>query len=203
MSGHAINPAQFGFLDPKRTVFFLCDMQERFCLTVRFFEEVVTVANKLLRASKLLDIPLVVTEQYPRGLGPTYKTVEIAHAKHVITKTKFSMIVPEMEEVLKTLCDGAVESIVLFGIEAHICVEQTAIDLLARSFKVHVVADATTSRSQDDRMLAFQRLRQMGCFVATAENIIFKLLGDKEHPKFNEVRSLVRDISPSTKLAEL
>lgn len=95
-------------------------------------------------------------------------------------------------------------------------------DLISKGIKVHVVADATTSRTQEDRMLAFdvlhfswnekelnlinivvgyfQRLRQIGCFVTTSENVIYKLLGDKDHPKFNDVRPIIKDTTLETGL---
>lgn len=127
-------------------------------------------------STKILEIPLVVTEQYPQGLGKTVGEIDIQHAVCTAAKTKFSMIVPETEDVLKTICNGQLKCAVLFGVEvltilkfvvlsslfnclylqAHVCVEQTAMDLSSRGIKVHIVADATTSRSQEDRLLAFE-----------------------------------------------
>ncbi|CAG7732692.1 unnamed protein product [Allacma fusca] len=149
-----------------------------------------------------MGIPLVVSEQYPRGLGPTVSEIDTKKATAIIPKTRFSMVVPEVERLLQKLCDGVLESIVLFGIETHICVEQTAIELIAKNLKVHIIADATTSRNPADRMFAFQRLRQIGCFVTTSETIIFKILGDKDHPKFGEIRHLVKEPSPNTGLVD-
>lgn len=83
------------------------------------------------------------------------------------------------------------------------CIEQTAIDLRAQDFDVHVVADCSLSRNHDDRRLAFERLRQIGCFVTTSENVIFKLLRSKDNPAFNEVRKLVTQPSADTGLAKL
>lgn len=105
--------------------------------------------------------------------------------------------------------------------KAHVCVEQTAMDLISSGITVHIVADATTSRTQEDRLLAFevgsyndylqrcilniwlillQRLKQIGCFIATSESVIYKLIGDKNHPKFNEIRPLIKDTSVETGL---
>ncbi|RXG70947.1 Isochorismatase domain-containing protein 1 [Armadillidium vulgare] len=83
---------------------------------------------------------------------------------------------------------------------AHVCVEQTAIDLVSRGFTVHVVADCCSSRSQEDRFLAFQRLKQIGCYITTSETVLFKLLKGKDHPKFKEVAALVKTTSQPTEL---
>lgn len=157
-----------------------------------------------LQAGKILDIPLIVTEHYPEKLGRIVKEVDISHAKAVFSKTLFSMITPEVQsKILELSQQKPIESVVLFGLEAHICLEQSALDLLAQGYNVHVVANCSVSRSQEDRVLGFQRLRQIGCFITTSENVIFKLLRDKNHPKFNEVRKLVNEVAADTELAKL
>lgn len=109
------------------------------------------------------------------------------------------MCVNEVEKHLQAL--PQIESIVLFGLEAHICVEQTTLDLLeSEKYAVHIVADCTLSRSQEDRLLAFERMKNAGAIITTSENVIFKLMKDKNHPKFNEVRKLVTDPSSPTGL---
>jgi len=189
---------KFGFLPVKRTVFLMCDIQEAFRSVALFFDQIVHSANTLLQASKTLHIPLVVTEQYPKGLGKTVAELDIGHAKKVFSKTKFSMITPDVWQELDTLCEGNVQCVILFGLETHICVEQTASELCALGVQVHVVADACTSRTQEDRLLAFQRLQQIGCFITTTESVLFKLLGDKEHPNFKDIKNLVtKPISPT------
>lgn len=114
------------------------------------------------------------------------------------------MAIPEVKSKINEIySNNKLESIVLFGIEAHICVEQTAIDLINEGYQVHVVADCSMSRSLEDRTLALTRLKQIGCFVTTSENVIFKLMQDKDHPKFNDVRKLVGETSIDTGLAKL
>ncbi|CAM1293047.1 ISOC1 (predicted) [Pycnogonum litorale] len=184
----------------EKTIFFLCDMQEKFSGVIKHFPAIVENSKKLIECGKILSIPLFVTEQYPEKLGPTVKELDIKHASCVCPKTLFSMMTQELKErTVKALdCDKC--SVVLFGIETHVCVEQTALDLIEKNVSVHVVADATSSRSQEDRTLAFQRLRDAGCFIETSESIIFKLLKDKNHPSFNEIRGLVKQSSRSTDL---
>ncbi|KAG1679071.1 Isochorismatase domain-containing protein 1 [Nymphon striatum] len=182
-------------IESDSTLCLLCDMQEKFRPAISFFPEILTTCNKLVKCLKILEIPLIATEQYPKGLGSTVEELDISHAVGIFPKTKFSMVIPEIEEHLQNI-----STVILFGLEAHVCVEQTAIELMLRGINVHVVADATSSRSQEDRLLSFQRLRQAGCCISTSESIIFKLLKDKNHPQFNEVRKLVSQASPNTGL---
>lgn len=151
----------------------------------------------------MLNVPLIATEHYPEKLGPIVKEIDIAHAKGVFSKTLFSMCIPEVQNKIKELFNGDLEAVVLFGLESHICLEQTAMDLVKDGLQVHIVADCSVSRSLEDRALAFERLKQMGCFVTTSENVIFKLMKDKNHPDFNQVRKLVTHPSEDTGLAKL
>ncbi|XP_064463832.1 isochorismatase domain-containing protein 1-like [Ornithodoros turicata] len=192
-----------GKMAVEETAFFMCDIQEKFRQAIRYFPEITDAAQKLLQLSKLLKIPLIVTEQYPSGLGNTVAELDINHAVGVHQKTKFSMVVPEVIRFLDGPIGKQIEVVVLFGIEAHICVEQTAMDLLGHGKIVHIVADATSSRSQDDRILAFERLRQIGCFVDTTESIIFKLVKDKGHPLFNDIRQMIKNVTHDTGLSKM
>lgn len=141
-----------------------------------------------------MNIPLIVTEQNPEKLGTTIKEFDVKHAIGPFGKTKFSMFIPEVSGYLKTL--NNVETVVLFGLESHICVEQTAMDLLSQDkYDVHIVADCVLSRTLDDRHLALKRLENLGCFITTSENVIFKLMKDKNHPNFNDIRKLVAEPS--------
>ncbi|GAB6019334.1 hypothetical protein CHUAL_000927 [Chamberlinius hualienensis] len=193
--------AGLGGLDPAKTVFLLCDMQEKFRPVILHFDKIAQAASKLIQVGNILGIPLIVTEQYPKGLGSTVPEIDISHARCVVPKTKFSMVVPEVEKAIDSIFTNcSLENVVLFGVESHVCIEQTAMDFFAKGITVHVVANATSSRTQEERLLAFQRMRQIGCFISTFENIVFKLVKDKDHPKFNDIRGLVKDSLPETGL---
>ncbi|XP_068621910.1 isochorismatase domain-containing protein 1-like isoform X2 [Battus philenor] len=185
----ARNILKLGALEAQKTAFLLCDIQETFRPHIKHFEEVVKVANKMVAAAKLFKIPVYVSEQYPKGLGHTTKDINITDAAMVYDKTKFSMYTPELQERLKKDIPS-LSSVVLFGIEAHVCIEQTVIDLLGEDINVHVLADGVSSRSLMDRGLALQRFQSIGCFVGTSENVLFKLLRDKNNPVFKEVSKL-------------
>ncbi|KAI0232978.1 Isochorismatase domain-containing protein 1 [Lamellibrachia satsuma] len=178
-------------------------MQEKFKPVIAYFKEILEVAKKLTTASKYLDIPLVVTEQYPKGLGSTMSELKVDHAAGLFHKTKFSMVIPEVEKLMSSLCNGNVRHIVLFGIEAHVCIQQTVIDLLERGYEVHVVVDATSSRNHVDRMFAFERFRQAGAIVTTCEAVLLQLVGDKEHPQFKWIQTLIMSKSPNSGLVPI
>ncbi|XP_038217665.1 isochorismatase domain-containing protein 1-like [Zerene cesonia] len=185
----ARNIIKLGALEAQKTAFLLCDIQETFRPHVKHFGEVVRVANKMMEASKHFKIPVYISEQYPKGLGHTTKDINVEDAALVYEKTKFSMYTPELQERLKKDVPD-LSSVVLFGIEAHVCIEQTVIDLLNENLAVHVLADGVSSRSLMDRQLALQRLQSIGCFVGTSENVLFKLLRDKSNPAFKAISKL-------------
>lgn len=143
-------------------------------------------SNFKVKAVKILEIPVIATEHYPEKLGKIVKEIDVSHVKKIFPKTLFSMMIPEVESALRDIKEA--DSVVLLGNEAHICLEQTAMDLVKLGYSVHVAADCTMSRSLEDRALALYRMRDMGCIISTSENIIFKLMRNKNHPAFNEVR---------------
>ncbi|KAM7357474.1 isochorismatase domain-containing protein 1 [Cochliomyia hominivorax] len=188
-------------LNPKKTLFLLCDIQEKFRPGMPLFDKFVKNANKLTIAGKELDIPLICTEHYPERLGKIVKDIDVSHAKAVVGKTRFSMIVPEVEAKIKEIFGDKPDDVVLYGLEAHICVEQTVIDLLEKNVRVSVVADCLCSRLKQDRDLALERYRAAGCNVTTSESVIFDLMRDKNHPKFDIVRKFVNAPSEDVELS--
>ncbi|ESO91545.1 hypothetical protein LOTGIDRAFT_121884 [Lottia gigantea] len=195
---------KLGNIKLEQSVFFLCDMQERFRPAIKSFTEITEVAKRLIEGSKILNIPLIVTEQarflYPKGLGNTVSELDVSHATKIIPKTKFSMVLPEVEDTLLTLCNGCTKHVVLFGIETHVCIQQTVIDLLAKDYEVHVIADACSSRSQMDRMFALERFRHMGATVTTSEAILLQLVGDKDHANFKAIQAIIKTSAPESGL---
>ncbi|XP_050358958.1 isochorismatase domain-containing protein 1-like isoform X1 [Nymphalis io] len=193
----ARNLLRLGALEAQKTAFLLCDIQETFKPHIKHFGEVVRVANKMIEAAKHFNIPVYVSEQYPKGLGHTTKDINIDGAALVYDKTTFSMYSQELKDRLKKDVPN-LGSVVLFGIEAHVCIEQTVIDLINEDINVHVLADGVSSRSLMDRTLALQRMQSIGCFITTAESVLFKLLKDKDHPAFKMVSKLNREPGADT-----
>ncbi|XP_073408235.1 isochorismatase domain-containing protein 2 [Dendrobates tinctorius] len=192
--------SRIGKLGQHSSVLFLCDMQEKFRHNISFFNQIVSVSARILQTAKILEIPVVVTEQYPRGLGLTVPELGTDGIKKY-TKTCFSMLTPEVEDELRSIPER--RSVILCGIETQACIMSTTLDLLENGFDVHVVADACSSRSQVDRFVALSRMKQSGAFLTTSEGVILQLLQDAAHPKFKEVQKIIKDPAPDSGILTL
>ncbi|KAK7488790.1 hypothetical protein BaRGS_00019925 [Batillaria attramentaria] len=186
-----------GKLVANNSCLFLCDMQEKFRPTIQYFPQIVSVARRMLQAARLLEMPVVVTEQYPKGLGHTVPELGVKD-EQVFPKTCFSMLLPEVESFLKE--QREVKSVVLCGIETQACVLQTALDLIERDYDVHVIADACSSRSMVDRMYALQRMQEAGAFLTTSESMMLLLCRDASHPKFRDIQKIIWEPAPDSGL---
>ncbi|KAJ3032388.1 Isochorismatase domain-containing protein 1 [Rhizophlyctis rosea] len=151
----------------------------------------------MIAASKILDVPLVVTEQNPKALGATVSELDISTASVLSQKKKFSMWVPEVEQFAK---DKGIKSVILFGIESHVCVTQTALDLLSQDYDVIILADGVSSANPQEIRISLQRLRAAGATVTTSDSILFQLLQDANHEKFKAISTLVKESMEQTKV---
>ncbi|PHS26648.1 MAG: hydrolase [Methylophaga sp.] len=153
-------------------------------------EALVLQATILAKAANTLDIPVMVTEQYSKGLGATVATLQphLSSASQ-IEKTCFSCA--SADDFMTTLRASHRRQVILTGMEAHICVLQTALALLAQGFQVFVVEDAVCSRSQQNQDNAMQRLRQAGVIITNAESVLFEWLADAKHPQFKALSQLI------------
>ncbi|KAK7802060.1 hypothetical protein U0070_023959 [Myodes glareolus] len=191
--------ASLGRILPESSILFLCDMQEKFRPSIAYFPQIVSVAARMLKAARLLDVPVLLTEQYPQGLGPTVPELG-AQGIRPVSKTCFSMV-PTLQKEL----DGRpqLRSVLLCGIETQVCILNTALDLLDRGLQVHVVVDACSSRSQVDRLVALARMRQSGAFLSTSEALILQLVRDAAHPQFKEIQKIIKEPVPDSGLLGL
>lgn len=182
-------------LDAASTYLFVCDVQERFRGVIPHFPSVVHAATTLFDFAALVGIPTLLTEQYPKALGHTVSELPLpAPSATVVEKTAFSMLVPETDAALAAA--PARTSVLLVGLEAHICVAQTAAGLLRRGYAVHLVVDGLASQRGGDRSVALARLRDAGAVVTTAEAAMYELLGDKGHPAFKAALAIVKRPRP-------
>ncbi|RLN51911.1 hypothetical protein BBJ28_00002201 [Nothophytophthora sp. Chile5] len=199
----ALNAAskRLGRLLPSSSVLFVCDVQEVFRgkiyqLPTAIHGTNTMVAAAVVSAAKLLDLPVVVTTQYASRLGSTVteitKNLEDAKDVAVFDKMKFSMLTPEVDEYLASKLSSR-KSVILCGIETHVCVLQTCLDLLDKGFDVHVVADAVSSSSSFNRSIALDRMRQSGAFITSVETAIFQLANDASNPEFKGVSKLIKE----------
>jgi nicotinamidase-related amidase len=182
MSAHgAVLP---GRLDPGRTAVFVCDVQERFRPVIHGFDHCV---------------PAVVTEQNPERLGATVDELQphLDPNEPAVAKKLFSMVTPEVETRLNGMNR---DQAVLIGLESHVCVFQTAMDLMARGWEVHVLVDGVSSQRVGDRAAAMRRLEASGAMLSTSEMALFDLLKTAEADNFKAVSALVREKRPEPPL---
>jgi len=150
----------------------------------------------LARAAGPLGVPCIVTRQYPRGLGDTVDALAEAVGPHTpVDKTAFDAL--SERGFCERLEATGRRTVIIAGIEAHICVTQTALSLVGAGYRVHVVADAVCSRRPADRNTALERLRSAGVVVTTSESVLYEALGDAGAPAFREVLRLVKECRPA------
>lgn len=167
------------------------DIQERLLPHIHDHEQVVAQAELMIRAAAVLDIPVTVSEQYPRGLGPTNPRI-LAAAEGAARAEKMAFSFCAEEACRQRLSSVLRPHVLLVGIETHVCVQQTALDLLEMQMHPFVLADAVGSRRPLDYSTALDRMRAAGAVVTTVESAIFQLVGRSDTDLFKRVLPLVR-----------
>jgi nicotinamidase-related amidase len=167
------------------------DIQERLLPAIFEAERVVQNTVRLIKGARVLGIPILITEQYKKGLGPTVPAITA-----VIEGLK------QMEKIAFSACGAAgfekalkakkVADVILCGIEAHVCVSQTCLDLLDKGFRVFVVVDATSSRTTENHFIAVERMRDAGAVVVSIELVLFELLEKAGTDEFKQILALVK-----------
>lgn len=170
-------------LSRERAALVLIDVQQGFS-AYETFDEVAAACGKLLAAARILELPRIVSEQYPKGLGSTAAAVGLEQERP-LQKTVFSAVRADGFSL-----QGRDQAIVC-GIEAHVCVSQTALDLLDRGVQVHIPADAVGSRHRIDYERGLERLERAGAIVSTVEAALFELLERAGTPEFKAIQKLV------------
>lgn len=181
-------------LDRERTALVVIDVQERLfpAMDADHREEVMRNIKVLTATARRLHLGMLVTEQYPKGLGHTLQEVKDTLPAEVqpVEKVAFSCL--GVDAFRSRLAATGARQLLLAGIEAHVCVLMSALDLLAEGFAVHIVADAVTSRTQANWRLAMAQLRQAGAVVTTTETVLFQLLRQADTDDFRELARLIR-----------
>jgi nicotinamidase-related amidase len=177
-------------LDRGRAALAVIDVQEAFRPAVLGFDHVAANAGVLVQGARILGLPVIVTEQYPKGLGHTVPEV----AEHLdriqpLEKTCFSAV---GANGFPAALGDVRDQVVVCGIEAHVCVNQTVEDLLATGREVHVVGDAVTSRTAENRELGLHKMEQSGATLTSVETALFELLREAGTPEFKEIQRLIK-----------
>lgn len=177
-------------LNAEDALLLIIDIQERLAGAMGRQSEVEDNTGVLIAAADALGIPVVITEQYPKGLGPTVKVLaDKADSAAVFEKITFSGCT---EQVLDALKSSGRRKIIIVGMETHVCVFQTVRDLLAHGYQVFVAADAVCSRTDSNRELGLSLMKEMGAVLVGTELILFDLLKQAGTAAFKELSPLIR-----------
>ena len=179
-------------LDKNQTVLVVVDLQEAFRSPIPDFAEIVAKTSIAVRGFSTLNVPIIVTEQYPKGLGRTAEEIllSLPETAEIIEKTTFSSC-GAISFIEKLKATNA-KQIVLAGIEAHICVNQTAHDLLNEGYQVHLLQDCVSSRTTHDKHTGCEKMYRSGVIPSNVEMALFELMRDSKHEKFKEIQGLVK-----------
>ena len=179
-------------LDLAETALVIIDMQEAFRSVIPDFVETAARIALLTNAARLLEIPTIVTEQYPRGLGHTAREIkaELSPAQEIIEKTAFSSC--GANEFIAQLKKRATQQILVCGIEAHICVNQTTHDLLALGLQVHLLTDCITARTEQNKHVGLAKMQHSGAIPSSTEMALFELMRDAKHEHFKAIQRLIK-----------
>lgn len=184
--------AHRNILDISRAVLVIVDVQEAFRSAIPDFALIASRISIAVRGSEILDIPVIVTEQYPKGLGRTAEELLFGLEKEVpiIEKSTFSAC--GAAEFVEKLHELKRDQVVLCGIEAHVCVDQTAHDLLDQGFDVHLLSDCVASRFEHDKQAGLAKMYASGVVPSSAEMALFEIMRDSRHQHFRVVQELIK-----------
>src|ERR1043166_8091737 len=179
-------------LDPKQTALAVVDVQEAFRQPIRDFSEVAARVALVAHAAGLLGLPVLVPEQYPKGLGRTASEIRavLPEGFEPIEKTAFSSC--GAGEFVARLEAACARQVLLCGVEAHVCVNQTAHDLLARGYQVHVLTDCVSSRTEQNKSVGIRKMLRSGAFPSSTELALFELMRDARHEQFKAIQKLIK-----------
>lgn len=178
-------------LSTETTALLIIDIQEKVLAVMNNPKDVTTNTIKLVKGFKVLNLPIFFTEQYPKGLGSTASVIaKELEGLSPIQKMSFSCF--GADDLFTRLQDNNVSQVVIAGIESHVCVQQTVLDLLANGFQVNVAADAVSSRKLTDYNIALERMRSHGAEITTTESILFELLNVSGTDEFNQISKIVK-----------
>jgi nicotinamidase-related amidase len=189
-------------LDSRRSILVVIDLQGKLMEMVYRPALVIASTNRLLKLAELFAVPVILTEQYPRGLGETHPAVRavfdaLASPKHYLDKTAFgccgdSGFMSALGEMLPGVPADR-RQVVIAGIEAHVCVMQTVLPLLSEGSAVHVCWEAVSGRGEEYRTNALSRMQQAGAVLTNHESVGFEWARDKDHPQFKAMSALFKE----------
>lgn len=181
-------------IEPENSLLLIIDVQEKLIDHICNRSLVVKNIKILLKTFSKLNLPIILSEQYPKGLGKTIDDILInkPHSENFFSFEKITFSCFLNDSFKKFLSKKKKQQIIICGLETHICVLQTALDLLKNNFEVFIVNEAVGSRKKDDFILGIKRLRQCGAQILTNEMVMFELLKDSKHNHFKFLSKIIK-----------
>ncbi len=179
-------------LDRTKTALVVVDFQEAFRSPINDFAQIAARISIAVRGFQILNLPIIVTEQYPKGLGRTAEEIlfSLPTDFEIIEKTAFSSC--GASAFMEKLRASGATQIALCGLETHVCVNQTAHDLLNENFEVHLLTDCVSSRFTPDKETALRKMQASGVVPSSIEMALFELMADAKHERFKEIQELIK-----------
>ena len=178
-------------LSADNALLLVIDVQEKLSAVMYHREELIGNLQKLVKGVQVLNIPIIVTEQYPKGLGPTVQEIaKLLPGVQPLSKLSFSCT--DDETFTKTLKASNRKQILISGIECHICIYQTARDLIGSGYEVYVITDTVSSRTLDNREIGLSLMRQMGAVLTGTETVLFEMLKIAKGESFKAISQIVK-----------
>ena len=179
-------------LDKEKTALVIVDVQEAFRSPINDFAQLVSRISLVTRGFHILGLPIIVTEQYPKGLGRTAEEIALSLPPdfEFIEKTAFSSC--GAASFMEKLRAAGASQIVLCGLETHVCINQTAHDLLNENFQVHLLQDCVSSRFSADKEIALRKMQASGVLPSSLEMTLFELMKDAKHEQFKAIQELIK-----------
>ena len=168
------------------------DVQEAFRSPINDFAQIASRISIAVRGFQILDLPIIVTEQYPKGLGRTAEEILFSLPPEFETIEKSAFSSCGANAFMEKLRETGANQIVICGLETHICVNQTAHDLLKEGFEVHLLEDCVSSRFSRDKEIALRKMEKNGVTPSCVEMALFEVMRDSKHEQFKEIQNLVK-----------
>lgn len=179
-------------LDVKNSILLVIDIQEKFLPIIPAGECLVRKAQALIEAAKVLNIPIIVSEQYPKGLGHTAQALRDILPADAVVREKTAFGCMKDKGLAACVKSSGKKQVVVCGVEAHVCVNQTVHQLLEAGFEVHVAEDALASRDDANREIALTKMRRSGSIPSCVEMILFEWMEHSKHPEFKRIQALIK-----------
>ena len=179
-------------LDDKESLLLIIDIQDRLLQAIFNKHNVEIKSDVLVKTAKILNIPIIITEQYPKGLGMTAQYIKDTLLDDTIIFEKEYFSALNNIEITNAINDAGRKQILVFGIETHICVNQTVADLIRLGYEVFVVTDACGSRTEFEYKAGLERMKSNGAQMISTEIALFEWLKSSKHKHFKEIQSFIK-----------